>query len=102
MDVNVDDIVITKLVKTKTNFKYLIGYLDKAIRPLVLIMPKMCGYVKTFKVKEEEKDKNNKLRYYATFKARKSESFFYKINTCLQKTTTDIGLQAEQIFPVNV
>ena len=23
---------------------------DKAIRPLVLIMPKMSGYVKTFKV----------------------------------------------------
>ena len=37
--VNVDNIVISKLVKTKTNFKYLIGYLDKAIRPLVLIMP---------------------------------------------------------------
>ena len=43
---------ISKLVKTKTNSKYLIGYLDKAIRPLVLIMPKMSGYVKTFKVKE--------------------------------------------------
>ena len=25
-DVNVDDIVISKLVKTKTNSKYLIGY----------------------------------------------------------------------------
>ena len=25
---------------------------DEAIRPLVLIMPKMSGYVKTFKVKE--------------------------------------------------
>ena len=31
------------------------GYLDKDIRPLVLIMPKMSGYVKTFK------DKINKL-----------------------------------------
>ena len=49
-DVNVDDIVISKLVKTKTNSKYLIGYLEKDIRPLVLIMPKMNGYVKTFKV----------------------------------------------------
>ena len=39
----------------------MIGYLDKAIRPLVLIMPKMSGYVKTFKVKEGDKDKNNKL-----------------------------------------
>ena len=35
------------------------------------------------------------LRYYATFKVRKVESLFYKINTCLQKTTTCIGLQAE-------
>ena len=50
-------IVISKLVKTKTNSKYLTGYLDKAIRPLVLIMPKMSGYVKTFKVKKG----NNKL-----------------------------------------
>ena len=31
------------------------------MRPLVLIMPKMSGYVKTFKVKEGDKDKNNKL-----------------------------------------
>ena len=39
-DVYVDNIVISKLVKTKTNSKYLIGIkFDKAIRPLVLIMP---------------------------------------------------------------
>ena len=50
-------IVFSKLVKTKTNSKYLIGYLDKDIRPLDLIMPKRSGYVKTFKVE----DKNNKL-----------------------------------------
>ena len=30
-DVNVDNIVISKLLKTKTNSKYLIGYLDKVI-----------------------------------------------------------------------
>ena len=51
-DVNVGNIVIWKLVKAKANSKYLIGYLDKAIRSLVLIMPKMSGYVKTVKVKE--------------------------------------------------
>ena len=56
-DVNVDNIVISKLVKTKTNSKYLIGYLDKDIRPLVLIMSKLSGYVKTFKFEY----KNNKL-----------------------------------------
>ena len=37
-DVNVDNIVISKLIKRKTNSKYLIGHLDKGIRALVLIM----------------------------------------------------------------
>ena len=60
-DVNVDNIVISKLVKTKTNCKFMIGYLDKAVRPLVLILPKMSGYVKTFNVKDRDKDKINKL-----------------------------------------
>ena len=54
--VNVDNIVISKFVKTKTNFNYLIEIkFDKAIRPLVLIMPKMSGYVKTFNGKEGNK-----------------------------------------------
>ena len=57
LDVDVDNIVISKLVKTRTNSKYLIGYLDITVRLLVLIIPKMTGYVKTFKVKEG----NNKL-----------------------------------------
>ena len=54
-DVNVDNIVISKFIKTKIYSKYLnlIRYLDKDIRPLVLTIPKMGGYVKTFK------DKNN-------------------------------------------
>ena len=56
-DVNVNNLVISKLAKTKHNSKYLTGYLDKYIRPLVLIMPKLCGYVRTFKVE----DKSNKL-----------------------------------------
>ena len=54
-DVNVDNIVISTLIETKTNSKYLIGYLDKVIRPLVLIMPKMSGYVRTFEIKDEDK-----------------------------------------------
>ena len=40
--------------------------------------------------------------HYAAFKERKFESLFYKFNTCLQKTTTCVGLHAEQIFPVNI
>ena len=50
-DINVEDIAVSKSIETITNSKYLIGYLDKPIRPLVLIVPKMSGYVKTFKVK---------------------------------------------------
>ena len=52
-DANVDNIIISKLVKTKTNSKYLTGYLNKDIRPLVLIIPKASGYTKTFKVEEK-------------------------------------------------
>ena len=56
-DVNVDNIVVSKLIET-INSKYLIGMkFDKAIRPLVLAMPKMSGYVKTFIVKEGNKKK---------------------------------------------
>ena len=62
-DVNIDNIVISKLVKTKTNPNYLIRYLDKVIRPLVSILPKMSGYVKTFKVEDKDKDKSIKLDY---------------------------------------
>ena len=38
-DANVDNIVISKLVKTKTNSKNLVGYLNK---PLVLIFEWIC------------------------------------------------------------
>ena len=51
-DFNVDNIVISKLFKTKITSKYFTGNLDKAIRLLVLIMSKMSGHVKTFKAKD--------------------------------------------------
>ena len=64
-NVNVNNIVISKLSETKTNSKYLIGYLDKVIRPLILKLPKMRGYVKgyvkTFKIKHGDKVRYNKL-----------------------------------------
>ena len=34
---------------------------DKVIRPLVLKLSEMSGYVKAFKVKDGSKKKNNKL-----------------------------------------
>ena len=39
----------------------MIWYLDKVTRQLALIVPKMSGYVKIFKVKDGDKDKSNKL-----------------------------------------
>ena len=46
-DVNIDNIIISKLVETKNNSKYLIGDLHEVIRPLVLILPKpqMSGWI---------------------------------------------------------
>ena len=38
----------------------MIGYLHKDIRPLVLIMPEMSGYVKT----SQDKEGGNKLMYF--------------------------------------
>ena len=45
------------------NSKYFIGYSDEVIRLLVLTPPKLSGYVKTFKDKGIDKNKNNKLMY---------------------------------------
>ena len=46
-DVHIDNKVVSKLLEIKTNSKF-----DKAIRSLVLIMSKMSGYVKTFKIEK--------------------------------------------------
>ena len=54
-DVNFNNIIISNLVeKIKNNGKYQIGSLDEVIRPLVLILPKISGYVKTFQDKVED------------------------------------------------
>ena len=57
LDVNVDNIIISKLIKTKTNSKYLIQYLDKDIGQLIFIVPKMSKHVERFKGKDGNKDK---------------------------------------------
>ena len=43
----------------------MIGYLDKAIAPLVAIMPKIREYVRTFTVKDGDKVANNKLMSFS-------------------------------------
>ena len=60
-DVNINNIVISKLIETKTNSMYLIGYSDKAARQLVLIMPKMSEYVNICKVNDEDNDRSNEI-----------------------------------------
>ena len=60
-NVYVNNIVILKFVKAKTNSKHLIWYLDKVIRRVVFVIPKISGYAKIFKIKDGDKDKNNKF-----------------------------------------
>ena len=40
-DVNVDNLLISKLIETKNNAKYLSEYLDEVARPLFLKFPKI-------------------------------------------------------------
>ena len=56
-DVNVDNIVISKLIEKKANSKYLVGYLDKAIRSIVLIRLKSVDMLRYLKLKIEIKIK---------------------------------------------
>ena len=50
-DVNVGNLVISKLVETNTNLKYSVGYFDKVITPLVLVISKMNGYIRYLNLK---------------------------------------------------
>ena len=51
-NVDFSNIDTSKLTETKNDSKYLIGYLDEVIRAIDLILPKISGYVKTFKEKD--------------------------------------------------
>ena len=64
MAVNIDSIVISKSIETKTNINNLIRTkLREAIRPLIL-MPKMSRYIKTFRVQVGDKDQKKKIMSY--------------------------------------
>ena len=73
LGVTVDNIVTSKLVKTKTNSKYLIEYFDKTIRPIVLRTPKMSGYGGYVKV--EVKERKNKLLSFSIDDKKLSEKY---------------------------
>ena len=51
------------------------GYLDKNIRPLVLIKPKMSGYSKAFKVKHGDKYENKKLMSFPIYNEKLLEKY---------------------------
>ena len=48
-DVDVDNIVISKLIQITKNTKNLIGFVHDVVKALVLVLPKMRGYVKNSK-----------------------------------------------------
>ena len=52
----------------------MIGYIGEVITPLVLISPKMGGYVKTFKVKNGDKD-NYKLMSFHIYDGKLLEKY---------------------------
>ena len=53
-DVDADNIVISKLIKTKNNSKDLNAYLNEIISLLILISLKMNRYVTMFKFKDKK------------------------------------------------
>ena len=65
-EVNVNNLAISKLVDTNNNSTYLIEYLGEVTTPLVLTLPKLSEYIKTFKDEGGEKKKNNKLLSLST------------------------------------
>ena len=69
--------------------RYLIGYLDDVIRQLVLILPKISEYVKTFK------GKNNKLMFFR----RDDDKLLEKYKT-IQGKTEDLNKIELNALPV--
>ena len=73
LHVNVDNTVISKLVTTKNllsiglDIESILSTGLKVIRPLVLILTKMSGYVETFKDKDGEKNQNDKLMSFCKY-----------------------------------
>ena len=76
----------------------MIGYSEKAIRALVLIMPKISGYAKTFRVKDGDKGKNNKsmsFRIYDEKLLEKCKAIWTKI-----ENFKNIELNASPVYDI--
>ena len=73
----------------------MIRYLDKVIRLLVSVLPKMSRCVKAFKVKHKDKDKNSKLMSFRT----DDEKLLGKFKTIWTKTE-DLKKYSIQCFNI--
>ena len=58
---DVGNIAVWKLIETKNNSNYFIGYLN-VTRPSVLILPKRSENFRTFKQKDGDKDRLKKKK----------------------------------------
>ena len=67
--------VISKLVKPETNSPYLNGYSRRVIRMLVLVLPKLSEYGKTFKVKDWDNIKNKELMSFCIYDEKLLEKY---------------------------
>ena len=70
----------------------MIGYFDKAVRPLVLIIPKMSWYIKAFKIEDE----SSKLMSFQIDDEKLSEK--YKANWSKIEDLENIELIALPIY----
>ena len=83
-DVNVNNIVISKLAKTKTNSKYLIGYLNKDIRRVDML--------RNLKVKIES------ISYYLSVQMMRNYQKNIKLFGLRSKTSKNIKLNALPVY----
>ena len=58
--VDVDNIIISKLIERNNYSEFLIGYLDEVITPSVLILAKIIGYFSKINNGDKVKSINNK------------------------------------------
>ena len=93
-----ENIGISNLTKMKNNSEHLMGYLDEVTRPLVFVLPKVSRYVKTFKVKDGDKDKNNKLISFHKNQKYKKKVEKYKTIWTKNENLKNIKLNVLAVF----
>ena len=83
----------------KNNSKSLSGYSGDVIWPFVLILPKMSGYVRTFKNKDGHKDEN-KNKKFMSFSIN-DDTLLKKYKTIWAKIEDLVNLELNGLFVFN-